>query len=100
VSRPAQPGFGFFIHVSPRARREGIGGRYRDALRVAVRAAPEGGRANAACVLLLADAFGVPRRAVQLDPRATSRRKYVRISGDPMDLERRFELLAEAGAFG
>jgi len=92
----AEPGFSFWIHVSPRARREGVGGRHGDALRVAVRAAPEAGRANAACVAALAEAFGVARGEVALDPRSTGRRKRVRVAGDTSLLERRFEALANA----
>jgi uncharacterized protein (TIGR00251 family) len=90
-------GFSFWIHVSPRARREGVGGRHGDALRVAVRAAPEGGRANAACAAALAEAFGVGSRDVALDPGSRGRRKRVRIDGDPETLARRFEALADAG---
>jgi uncharacterized protein len=93
--RPAQDGFAFWIHVSPRARREGVGGRHGDALRVAVRAAPEGGRANAACVDALAEAFGVRAADVTLDPGARSRRKRVRIDGDAAALASRFETLAK-----
>jgi hypothetical protein len=94
LSEPG-PGFSFWIHVSPRARREGVGGRHGDALRVAVRAAPEAGRANAACVAALASAFSVPARAVALDSRSSGRRKRVRIAGDAGLLERRFEALAK-----
>ena len=88
-------GFRFWIHVAPRARREAVGGLYGDALRVAVRAAPEAGRANAACALALAAAFAVPRSEVALDPRSTGRRKRVHIGGDTLLLERRFEALAK-----
>ena len=95
MSRPS-PGFSFWIHVAPRARREGVGGLHGDALRVAVRAAPEAGRANLACVEALAAAFAVPRRQVALDPRSTGRRKRVRIEGDTRFLEGRFEALAKA----
>jgi uncharacterized protein len=95
-SRPAPDGFSFWIHVSPRARREGVGGRHGDALRVAVRAAAEGGRANAASVAALAEAFGVRAADVALAA-ARSRRKRVRIDGDPEALARRFEALANAG---
>ena len=88
------PGFRFWIHVAPRARREAVGGLHGDALRVAVRAAPEAGRANAACIEALAVAFAVPRSRVVLDPGSTGRRKRVRIEGDSSLLERRFEALA------
>jgi uncharacterized protein len=93
----AEAAFSFWIHVSPRARREGVGGRYGDALRVAVRAAPEAGRANAACVAALATAFEVPARHVALDPRSSGRRKRVRILGDAHQLRLRFEALAKPG---
>jgi hypothetical protein len=73
-----------------------VGGRRGDALRVAVRAAPEAGRANAACVAALAAAFGVARAHVALDPRSTGRRKRVRIEGDADRLRSRLEALAEA----
>lgn len=96
-ARPTEPpGFAFWIHVSPRARRERVGGRHGGALRVAVRAPPEAGRANAACASALAEAFGVARSEVVLDPRSTGRRKRVRIGGDAGLLRRRFEVLAEA----
>ena len=88
-------GFGFWIHVAPRARREGVGGLQGDALRVAVRAAPEAGRANAACVEALAAAFAVPRAQVALAPGSKGRRKRVHITGDTRLLERRFEALAK-----
>jgi hypothetical protein len=92
----AEPGLHFWIHVSPRARREQVGGSHGDALRVAVRAAPEAGRANAACVAALAAAFGVARRDVSLDPRATGRRKRVRIAGDASALASRLAALAKS----
>ena len=90
-------GLAFWIHVTPRARREGVGGRHGDALRVAVREAPESGRANAACLDALAEAFEVSRARVELAAGARGRRKRVHVEGDPAALERRFEELAELG---
>ena len=84
-----------WIHVSPGARRAAVGGHQDGALRVAVRAPAREGRANAACVEALAQAFGVRPRAIQLDPRSRGRRKQVRISGDPGALQRRLAELAE-----
>jgi uncharacterized protein (TIGR00251 family) len=93
----APASFAFWIHVTPRARREAVGGRHGDALRVAVRAAPEAGRANAACVAALAAAFAVSRARVELEAGARGRRKRVRVAGDAAALERRFEELAKLG---
>ena len=91
-------GIGFWIHVTPRARRPGVGGVHGDALRVAVAAAPVEGEANAACVRALAEAFGVGRSAVALDPAARGRRKKVTIDGEPGALERRARSLAAVAA--
>lgn len=93
----AERGFAFWIHVTPRAHREEVGGRHGDALRVAVREAPESGRANAACREALAEAFAVSRARVELAAGARGRRKRVHVAGDPAALERRFEELAKLG---
>jgi uncharacterized protein (TIGR00251 family) len=80
-------GLGFWIFVTPRARRAAVGGRRGDALRVSVTAPPVEGKANAACVQALADAFGVRRRDVEIDPSARGRRKRVRVIGETRALE-------------
>jgi hypothetical protein len=89
-------GLAFWIHVTPRARRPAVGGRHGDALRVAVAAAPADGRANAACLAALAEAFGVRARDVALCAGARGRRKRVQIAGDPAALASRLEALAGA----
>lgn len=88
---------GFWIHVTPRARREVIGGCHGDALRVAVKAPPVSGKANRACVILIAEALGLPRSAIDLDPGARGRRKRVRAHGDPRRLALRLHSLADEG---
>ena len=97
ISRTAS-GVAFFIHVTPRARRPGVGGCQADALRVRVGAPPADGLANAACVDALAKALGVRRGAVTLDPRSRNRRKRVQVEGDPERLETRLARLASSGA--
>ncbi|MDE0886004.1 MAG: DUF167 domain-containing protein [Myxococcota bacterium] len=101
--RPEAPAFrvetgrdwaGFWIHVTPRARSERVGGAHGDALRVAVKAPPVEGKANRACIALLAEALGLPRSAVDLDPGARGRRKRVRARGDPAQLATRLASLA------
>ena len=96
--RATPEGLSFWIHVTPRARREAVGGTHGDALRVAVRAPPAEGAANRACSEALAAAFAVRRSAVELDPSSRSRRKRVRIRGDGERLAAR--LAALAGAAG
>jgi uncharacterized protein (TIGR00251 family) len=87
-------GVAFWIHVTPRSRRERVGGTHGDALRVRVGAAPVGGAANAACVEALARALGVRSRTVELDPGSRGRRKRVRVVGEAMALARRLQDLA------
>ena len=96
----SSPGIGLWIHVTPRARRPGVGGQRGDALCVAVQAQPVDGKANAACVAALAAAFGVPKARVQLDPAARGRRKRVQILGEPAVLKQRLNELAGPGGLG
>jgi uncharacterized protein YggU (UPF0235/DUF167 family) len=48
---------------------------------VGLRAAPEGGKANAELLALLARAFGVPRSALTILRGKTARTKVVRVEG-------------------
>ncbi len=89
-----EEGLAFWIFVTPRARREAVGGRQGDALRVSVAAPPVEGKANAACVQALAEAFGVKRRDVEIHLGARGRRKRVRLSGETRALEARLQKLA------
>ncbi len=70
------------VHLTPRAGRTGIQGISRDAagrawLRVAVTAAPEDGKANAALIALLARAWRLPKGAFSIASGATDRRKIL-----------------------
>ena len=69
------------VHVVPGSRREGLDGVHGDALKVAVRARPEKGKANAALVELLARVLGLRRSGVEVVSGHASRRKRVRIEG-------------------
>lgn len=77
------------VFAKPGARQDAVLGPLGRVLRVAVRAAPEGGKANQAIVAVLADALGVHRsRVVQLSGRTSPRKRFL-IEGVPPD-----ELLA------
>ena len=79
------------VRVTPRARRGAIDGLASDAdggvaLRVAVTAAPEGGKANAAVIALFAKTWRLPKSAFSVASGATARRKILEVRGEPRDL--------------
>jgi uncharacterized protein (TIGR00251 family) len=82
------------LHVQPGAGRTAVVGVHGDALKVRVAAAPEGGRANAAVLNLVATTIGVKEDAVELTSGQSSRSKRVKVSGVDVDEVRR--LLTEA----
>jgi hypothetical protein len=93
----AQNGLRLRLKVQPKARRSGILGVTLDqdglALKVAVNAPPEDGKANAAAIALLAEALNVAKAAVSVVAGATGRRKLVEIRGNSKDLGARLDRL-------
>jgi len=89
--------------VRPRAGRQRIEGVVADgasgrALKVAVTAAPEGGKANAAVMALLARAWRVPKTSLHIAQGAADRRKVVHVAGETEALLARLAAwLAEHG---
>ena len=69
------------VRAQPGARRNGVQGEQNGALKVAVTAPPEDGRANAALVAVLREALGVKRSQVALLSGQTSREKKFLIRG-------------------
>ncbi|MBA3384611.1 MAG: DUF167 domain-containing protein [Actinobacteria bacterium] len=69
------------LRVVPGAVNSGVVGRYGDAWKVRVAAAPERGAANAAVVDLVARALGVQPRTVRLVSGFGSRDKIVEVDG-------------------
>lgn len=78
---PTPDGVVLSVRVVPRAGRAGLAGIRDDALLVRLGAAPVDGAANAELVETLAEAFGVPRRAVSIVSGGRARLKRVRIDG-------------------
>lgn len=69
------------VKVSPKASRSAISGWLGGVLKVAVTAAPERGKANAAVEELLAEALELPRSAVAVVAGQTAKLKRVEIAG-------------------
>jgi uncharacterized protein (TIGR00251 family) len=79
--QPDGDGVRLSVKVVPGASRSRVAGVFDRALRVAVAAPPEGGRANAEVIDLLAGVFGVKRASVQILRGQTQRLKLIRIEG-------------------
>lgn len=69
------------LRVQPGARRDGIVGRHGAALKVAVTAAPEKGKANEAVLKVLQKQLGIKRSALEILGGHTSRNKRVLVRG-------------------
>jgi len=86
------------LRVSPGAARSGVVGRHGHGWKLRVAAPPEGGRANASVVELLAASLDVRRPDIRIVAGAGSRDKVVEISGLTLEeAERRLELAGSAG---
>lgn len=78
------------VRVQPRSRPERLEGFAADAagavrLKARIAAAPEDGKANAALLKLLADAWGLPKSRLSLLAGAKDRNKTVLVAGEPAE---------------
>lgn len=69
------------MRAQPGARKNAVVGRHGDAIKIAVTAPPEDGRANAALVDAIAEWLGVKRSQVELLTGASQRNKAFLIRG-------------------
>ncbi|MGH7369368.1 MAG: DUF167 domain-containing protein [Candidatus Methylomirabilaceae bacterium] len=67
------------VHLQPKASREGIIGEFDGILRVRVTAPPLNGRANEACLRLLANAIDLPVSRLRIVSGEHARLKTIRI---------------------
>ena len=85
------------VRAEPGARKAGVLGEQNGALKVAVTAPPEDGRANQALVEALREILGLKRSQVELIGGRTSRDKRFLIRDvTRTELEKRLALLTEA----
>jgi hypothetical protein len=81
--------------VAPGAARNRIDGIIDDGeggvfLKVAVTAPPEGGKANAALIKMLAKEWRLPKSSLVVTAGASEKRKTISIAGDARELMKRF----------
>jgi uncharacterized protein (TIGR00251 family) len=81
VITPHAEGCVLSVRAQPGARKAGVMGEQAGALKVAVTAPPEDGRANQAILELLRDWLKLKRSRVELIGGATSRNKLVLVRG-------------------
>ncbi|HME36251.1 MAG TPA: DUF167 domain-containing protein [Candidatus Sulfotelmatobacter sp.] len=74
-------GVTFAVKVHPRAKKNAITGELGDALKVSLTTPPVEGRANEACIELLAKLLKVPRSSVTIASGQSSRNKVIRVAG-------------------
>jgi uncharacterized protein len=83
--REGAGGVSFAVKVQPRARKNAVAGEVGEALKIALTAPPVDGRANQACIELLANLLNVPRSSITIASGETSRQKVVRVAGLPAE---------------
>lgn len=76
------------VRLTPKASRDAVTGRITlpdgtVAIKAAVTAVPESGRANDALIRLLATSWRVPRSAVTIAAGVTDRNKILHVAGEP-----------------
>ncbi|MDA8126001.1 MAG: DUF167 domain-containing protein [Deltaproteobacteria bacterium] len=79
--RQTAAGVVFSVRVIPRASHPGIAGVQGEALKVRIAAPPVEGKANEACIGLLADLLGIKKGQVAIIAGHASRTKTVAVAG-------------------
>lgn len=106
VWRAVECGVDLLIRVTPNARADSFNGVWRGAdgearLAIKVAAPPEGDRANAAVIALLAEALSLPRSRLKIRAGAKDRLKSVRIDCEVwMDVGEAIDALVAGPAKG
>lgn len=78
----------FRVHLQPKASREGIVGEVDGVLRLRVTVPPVGGRANDACLRLLAKALDLPVSRLRITAGGHARLKTIKVAEASADLIR------------
>ncbi|HUO90650.1 MAG TPA: DUF167 domain-containing protein [Rhizomicrobium sp.] len=92
----------FHVRVTPRSSRDAVerwerGADGREYLKVRVTAPPEGGKANAQLIALLARTFDLPRSAIEIAAGESARLKTISIPAAAPALRARIEAFGGPG---
>lgn len=93
---PTKDGLKIVLRLQPGASRAAVEGAVKLAdgsvvLKARVGEPPEGGKANAALIKLLARTWNLPKGAIRIVAGQSRRQKTLLIAGDPAELEGRLE---------
>lgn len=96
----AARGVRLWVRLTPKASANRIGEKIEDAdgkafLKAAVTAAPEGGKANAALIELLAGAWKLPKSSIEVNRGKTDRNKTLFIRGDTDEILKKLQHWAD-----
>ena len=92
--RGADDGSLLRVRVQPRSSKNAIVGVHASAVKIKVTPPPEGGRANAACLKLLAGALSLPRSSLKITRGEKERDKVILVAGfTPGELRGKLALL-------
>jgi uncharacterized protein (TIGR00251 family) len=80
------------VHAQPGARRNELRGMHGGALKIAIRQAPQDGKANDAIICLIAKHMHLPRSDIEVASGHASRRKRLFLHGDHDLLRQSLEL--------
>ena len=94
VLTPHSQGVILQVRTQPGARKNAVTGEHAGALKVAVMASPEKGKANAAVAALLAEVLGCKSSQIEIMSGESSReKKFLLIGISPEHLARQLEIL-------
>ena len=91
ICTPTSDGVVLSVHAQPGARRSELRGRHGEALKIAVQAVAEEGRANQALAEFIALSLALTTRDVSLISGQSHRSKRFLLRGDADELSRRIE---------
>jgi hypothetical protein len=79
--KDTKKGLAIKVKVQPKAKKDEILGVEGNRIKLRIKAPPEKGRANEACIILLAKVLGITKKEVKLVFGATAREKIFLIQG-------------------
>jgi uncharacterized protein (TIGR00251 family) len=88
IAEPHPEGLRLRLRVAPKSGRDAVLGVHDGALKLAVTAAPEKGKANAAVIKLLSKTWRLPKSAFEILSGDTSRDKLLLVRGEADELAR------------